>query len=111
MAVSVKTINPEKFVEIAQTNQYTASGVVAIIDRVTATNVSGSATTLTINLIASGGSAGGNNTLLYQKTIQPGGSYSCPEVSGHVLNNGTSISTQAGAASSISLTISGREIS
>lgn len=111
MAVTVKTLVPAKFIGALQVGQYTATGVVAIIDRVTATNVSGAATTLSINLVASGGTPSGANNLLYPKVIQPGESYSCPEISGQVLNNGTSLVTQAGIDSAITMAVSGREIS
>ena len=42
MTVTVKVLVPAKTAENAQTTQYTASGVTAIIDKFTATNYSAS---------------------------------------------------------------------
>ena len=61
MAVSVKNIVPGKTVENTQEKQYTASGVTTIIDKFTATNYSGTAATISVNLVTTGGSAGNTN--------------------------------------------------
>ena len=110
MTVLVKNIVPAKTVENTQTTQYTASNVVTIIDKFTATNYSASAATISVNLVTSAGSAGNNNLITKTKTLQPSEVYTFPELVGQVLNNGDFISTIAGTASAINMRVSGREV-
>ncbi|WJZ48156.1 hypothetical protein [Phage DSL-LC05] len=110
MTVLVKNIVPAKTVENTQTTQYTASNVVTIIDKFTATNYSASAATISVNLITSAGSAGNSNLITKTKTLQPSEVYTFPELVGQVLNNGDFISTIAGTASAINMRVSGREV-
>ena len=110
MAVTVKNIIPAKQAEASQTTQYTAAGCRTIIDKFTITNTSASTTTLSVNLVASGGSAGTSNLVLDDKSIVPGETYLCPELVGQVLEPGGFISTLAGAATSLTIRASGREI-
>lgn len=111
MTVIVKNIIPRKFAENAQTGQYTASGVKTIIDKFTATNNSGAAATLAVNLVASGGAVGGNNLVVAARSIQPGECYTFPELVGQSLESGGFISTLASAASALTISSTGREIS
>jgi len=60
--------------------------------------------------VASGGSAGAANLVLSAKNIVPGETYLCPELVGQVLESGGFISTLAGAATSLTIRASGREI-
>jgi len=111
MTVSVKVLIPAKIAEAAQTTQYTATGVTAIIDKFTATNYSGSAATLSVNLITSGDTSGNQNLIVKTKTLQAGETYTFPEIVGSALAAGGFISTIAGTATSINIRASGREIS
>lgn len=111
MAVNVTTLIPAKQAENAQTTQYTASGVRAIIDKFTGTNTSAGAVTLSINLVNSGGAAGDSNLIVKSKSLAAGETYTFPEVVGQVLVPGAFISTLAGAAASITIRASGREVS
>lgn len=111
MAVYVKTLVEAKTVEAAQTTQYTASGVTTIIDKFTATNYSGSLATISVNLVATGDSAGNTNIITKAKTLQASEVYTFPELVGQVLSNGDFISTIAGTASAINMRVSGREVS
>lgn len=94
----------------AETTQYTSTGLRTIIDKFTAYNTSAAAVTLTVKLIASGGAAGAANTIA-SRTIQPGDSYTFPEIVGHVLENGDLISTLASAGGSLTIRASGRAVS
>lgn len=111
MSVIVKNFVPAKYAENAQTTQYTAVNVKAIIDKFTITNVSGANVTFAVNLVPAAGTAGLTNLVLAAKTLLPNETYTCPEMVGHVLESGSFISTIAGTASAIVLDISGREIS
>lgn len=110
MTVSVKVLVPAKTAENAQTTQYTASGVTALIDKFTATNYSGSAATISVNLVTAATAAGNDNLIVKTKTLQPAETYTFPELVGHALMPSGFISTLAGTASAINIRVSGREI-
>lgn len=111
MTVAIKVLIPAKTAENAQTTQYTASGVSAIIDKLTATNYSASAATISVNLVTLAGTAGDSNLIVKTKTLQPAETYTFPEIVGHSLAPGGFISTLAGTASAITIRASGREVS
>lgn len=110
MAVTVKTIIPRKQAEAVQTTQYTANNCKCVIDKFTVTNTNTSSATISINLVASGGAAGSSNLVLQTKTVQPGETYLCPELVGQSLESGGFISTLASAATTLTISASGREI-
>ena len=110
MTVTVKNLVPGKSVEDVQTIQYTAVNVTTIIDKFTATNYSGSAAAISVNLVTNAGSAGNVNLITKTKTLQPSEVYTFPELVGQVLNPGDFISTLAGTASAINMRVSGREV-
>jgi hypothetical protein len=110
MTVTVKVLVPAKTAENAQTTQYTASGVTALIDKFTATNYSGSAATISVNLVTAAGSAGNDNLIVKTKTLQPSETYTFPELVGAALMPSGFISTLAGTASAVNIRVSGREI-
>lgn len=111
MTVTVKPLIAAKIAENSQTTQYTATGVTAIIDKFTATNYSGSAATLSVNLVTSADTAGNQNLIVKTKTLQPAETYTFPEIVGQVLAASGFISTIASAATSINIRASGREVS
>ena len=111
MAVTVKVLIPAKIAESTQVTQYTATGVTAIIDKFTATNYSGSAATLSVNIVTSADTAGNQNLIVKTKTLQAAETYTFPELVGAALAASGFISTIAGTATSINIRASGREIS
>lgn len=110
MSVTVKTLVQSKQAEAAQTTQYTATNCKTVIDKFTATNTSAANVTLSVNLVASGGAAGVDNRIVDSRAIAPDETYTFPELVGQVLEPGGLISTIAGAASSLTIRVSGREI-
>lgn len=110
MAITVKNIIPRKHAEAVQTTQYTATNCKTIIDTFTATNTGATNVTLSVNLPASGGSAGNSNLVLDARGIAPGETYPCPELRGQTLEAGGFISTLASSAAAITISASGREI-
>ena len=110
MSVTAKVLIASKIAENSQTTQYTATGVTTIIDKFTATNYSGSAATLSINLVTSADTAGNQNLVVKTRSLAAGETYTFPEVVGHVLNPSGFISTIAGTATAINIRASGREI-
>jgi hypothetical protein len=110
MAVTPKVLIPAKQAENAQTTQYTATAVNAIIDKFTVTNTSVANVTISVNLINFGGSAAAANLVIDARTIAPDETYTCPELIGQVLEAGQFISTLSSAAASLTIRCSGREI-
>lgn len=110
MAVTVKNIIPRKQAENAQTTQYTATNCKTIIDKFTVTNTSAANVTFSVNLVISGGAAAASNRILDARAIAPSECYTCPELVGQTLEVGGFISTLAGAATSLTISASGREI-
>lgn len=111
MTVTVKVLVPAKIAEATQTTQYTANGVTTIIDKFTATNYSGSAATISVNLVTAADTAGNQNLITKTKTLQPAEVYTFPELVGQVLMASGFISTLAGTATSVNIRVSGREVS
>lgn len=110
MTVTVKVLVPAKTAEDAQTTQYTASGVTALIDKFTATNYSASAATISVNLVTVTTTAGNDNLIVKTKTLQPAETYTFPELVGAAIMPSGFISTLAGTASAVNIRVSGREI-
>jgi hypothetical protein len=113
MTVTARNLVPAKLVEDAQTTQYTVSSNITsvIIDKFTATNISGSSATISVNLVTGLDTAGNQNLITKEKTLAASEVYTFPELVGQILQNGSFISTIASAADSINMRVSGREIS
>jgi len=109
MAVTVRTLIQAKRAEISQTTEYTAVNAIAIIDKFTATNIGSANATLSVNLVASGDSAGVSNLIVDARSVAPGETYTFPELVGHVLNPGGFISIIA-SNGDLTIRCSGREI-
>lgn len=110
MTVAARPLFTAQYASNSQTTMYTATGVRTIIDKFTGYNPTVGAVTLAINLVANAGSAGATN-LVTLKSLAAGETYTFPEVVGHVLESGGLISIIAGAATSIVVRASGREVS
>ena len=110
MTVTVRNIIPRKQAEATQTTQYTAVNAKCVIDKFTVTNTSAANATISVNLVASGGTPGDNNLVTKARAIVPGETWSAPELVGQVLESGGYISTIASAAATLTISASGREI-
>lgn len=110
MTVIVKTLVAPKQMEASQTTQYTATAVRALIDKATVTNTDTVNRTFSVNLVQSGGTAGNTNLTIKDRTVVPGETYLCPELVGQALDSSSFISTIASNATSLTLRVSGREI-
>lgn len=112
MAVILKVLIAPKQAEITAVAQYTVPvSVSTIIDKMSATNTTGAAAALTVFLVTGGSAGSTSNTVISAKSIAAGDTYLCPEVTGHVLRVGDSITTLAGTGSAITIRASGREVS
>lgn len=102
---------PPKQAESAQTTQYTspAGGKGTLLDKFTATNTSAGAVTLSINLV-SDGVPSDNDLIIKTRSIGAGLTESFPELVGSFLAPGSTISTIASTATSVTIRASGREL-
>ena len=112
MTVSNKVLIAPVLLAATQTTLYTApTGAKAIIDKATVTNVHATDNvSISVNLVAFGGSASTTNLLVDARVIAVGETYTLPEIVGHYLATGDFISVIAGGASSLSLRVSGRQV-
>ena len=110
MAVVPKGLVESQQLTNANATYYTATNVRTIIDKMTLCNTTSGAVTATVDLVDSGGSAGASERIISARSIAAGETYICPEAVGHVLNNGDSIQALASANTSITIRVSGREI-
>lgn len=92
------------------TTYYTADGVRAVIQKATFTNDDTGVVTVTINLVSSGGSATYANRITKEKAIAAGGTWSCPDIVNHELENGGFISMLASVTAKVGCRISGYEV-
>jgi hypothetical protein len=106
MPITARTLVESKAVEQVQTTQYTAPTTATIIDKMTAINYSAAVRTISVNIVPAS-----SNLVVQNKSLQPGEAYTFPEIAGHILTLGDSISTLGSLAASMSLRVSGREIS
>lgn len=112
MAVTVTVLIPAKLAENAQTTQYTVpAGITTIIDKFTATNVSGSSATISVNLVTGGDTPGDQNLITKTKSLSAGEVYTFSEIVGQALATASYISTIVSAANSITIRSNGRQIS
>ncbi len=110
MTVTSKVLIPAKQAENAQTTQYTAVNCTTYIDSFKVTNTTSGNVTFSANLVTVAGAAGASNLFINLRSIAPKETYSCPELVGQVLEPGDFISTIAGAATSLTMRASGREL-
>ena len=111
MTVTPKVLIAAKQAEATQTTQYTApTSTKALIDKFTVTNTSATAASLSVNLVTTGGSPTASNLILDTRVVAPNETYTCPELTGQVLESGGYISTLASAASALTIRCSGREV-
>jgi hypothetical protein len=110
MTVTLTVLIPAKVAENTQTVQYVSSNATTIIDKFTATNFSGTAAVISVNLVTDGETAGNANVITKTRSLQPAEVYIFPEIVGQVLGSGGKISTLAGTANAINIRASGRSV-
>jgi hypothetical protein len=106
MSVTPKTLIAAQQLTNASALYYTATNVQTIIDKMTVTNTTVGAITVTVYI----GTAAASTTMISARSIAAGETYTCPELTGHILNNGDTIYALASANTSITIRASGREV-
>jgi len=111
MTETARCLRQAGYVPNAQTRLYAApAGTRTIIDSIIVSNASGGAVTLSLNLVQSGDAAGASNLLVDALSVADGALVALAELEGQVLNEADFISAIAGAADSLVIRISGREV-
>lgn len=94
----------------ADASVYTApTQTTAKVGRAVFCNTTASATTITAG-ITTGGALGASTTLISARPIAPGETYVSPELAGQVIPAGSQIRAYAGAATAVTLAVSGLTI-
>lgn len=102
-------IAPQQLTNAAVT-YYTSSSLTTRIDKFSVTNTTGGAVTITIYIVPSGGSASASNTITYQRSVNAGQTWNCPDVVGQVMKSGDFIQALASAGASLTVMASGVQI-
>lgn len=89
---------------------YTATNLSARIDKCVVLNTTGGAVTFDLHLVPLSGSAGVTNQLIDGQSVGAGQSYTCPEVVGQWILAGGTIQAVASASASLTLMVSGLEV-
>lgn len=112
MTVTARNLVPAKLVENTQTTQYIVPSNVSvtILDKFTATNISGSIATISVNLVTGSDVPGNNNLITKTKSLAVSEVYTFPELVGQIMPTASFISTVASAANAINIRVSGREV-
>ena len=105
---SVPQVLVAQFLANTETTQYTAAASTVVkIANATLSNTSGSAVTVSVSLVKSGGTAGTSNRVLSAYSLAPGDSVVLRELADHVLGTADFISAISGTASTVAFTLSG----
>lgn len=111
MSITPKCLAQAQFAGVSAGTIYTAPGATTtIIDQFTATNTDSTARTITVYLVANGGSAGAANIITSILSIAGNATLPLPEIKNQILNTGDFISVQASIASKVIVRASGREV-
>ncbi len=92
------------------TTYYTSTNCRTRVDKATVCNTTVGAVTFTMYKIPVSGSASATNTIVSAHSVLAGETYTCPELVGHWLAPGDFIQALASAATSLSLEMSGVQV-
>ena len=103
MSVTPKTITAAQVAATATTYYTAPANTRSLIKKLTFTNTTAGALTVTVYLVPSAGTASATNTLVSARSIGAGETYVCFEAQGQVLQAGGLLQALASAATSISI--------
>lgn len=102
---------PTTQITAAAVTYYTApANTTAEIGAATATNATGTARTITVHIVASGGAVAAANKVVQTKTVPANSSVQLWEMVGQKLPTGSFISALADAATAVNLTVGGYQV-
>jgi len=103
MSVTPRTITAAQLTATAATYYTAPANTKSIIKKLTFTNTTAGALTVTVYLVPSGGTASATNTLVSAQAIGAGECWECYQAAGQVLQAAGFIQALASAATSISI--------
>ena len=101
--VSPKTITSAQLTTSAATYYLTPANTKAIIKKLTFTNSTATAQTVTVYLVPSGGTSGVTNILVSGRTVAPGETYECFEAQGQTFQAAGFLQAKSDAATAITI--------
>jgi hypothetical protein len=104
-------IAPQQLTNAAAVYYKTPNGIVTQIRKLTFTNTTGGAITVTIYLVPPAGTAADANTIVKTRSIATLATFEAFEVEGHLLPTGWTIQALASANTSVTVCGSGIELS
>lgn len=110
MAVTLKQFTPAQYLTASAATYYTATNCTARIDNCTLTNTDAGAIAVTVYIIASGGTASGDETIISAKSLSAGECYTCPELVGKTIPSGSFVQAFAGTTNKVVIHMSGIEV-
>lgn len=111
VTVTAKPLINTKYASSSATAEYTvAASTKTIVDKFTVTNVTGSAATLTVQIIPSGESVGTQHTVIGSQSISANTTTDLSSLQNQVLTAGDIVRVAAGTASALVIRMSGREV-
>lgn len=108
---AAQLIAPQQVAGTATIYYTSGSGVKTRIDKLSVTNPTAGAVSITIHIVPSGGSVGDSTTITKTRGVNTLETWNCPDLVGHVLNPGDTIRALASAATSLTLMASGAQTS
>jgi hypothetical protein len=110
MSITIaQLVSPQQLTNATAT-YYTSTNIKTRIDKLTVSNPTSSAATVTIYLVPSGGSASDATTISKTKTVNAGETWNSPDVVGLVLNAGGTIQAVASANTTLTIAAAGVQI-
>lgn len=110
MAINLVNLVPGSVLTNSTATYYTGTNVTATIRNATVTNPTGGAVTVTLYIVPSGGSAAASNEKIAARSVAAGETYLCPELIGANVAVGGTIQAVASANTSLTLMVSGYEV-
>ena len=111
MTISLSVLAGPQYIEQNISVLYTATNSRAIIDKFTVTNVYASDLTFSVHIVPKGGEASATNQIIKARGIAPSETYTCPELTGHIVPDNGTIQAIASYASGLVVYSSGRGVS
>lgn len=110
MAVSITTLIAPQQLTNGVATYYTSTGVKTRIDKLTLTNTSAAPVTVSLYLVASGGSAADSNTITSDKIVLVNETWNCPDMVGQVMVAGSTIQAIADTVNAVTISAGGAQI-
>jgi hypothetical protein len=111
MGISLVSLVPGVQLSTGNDTLYTAPPRInAKVNNATLTNTTANSAVATVWLVPQGGTRGNATCVMFQKAVQAGETYTCPELVGKNIETGGTLVTNSNANSAISMNVAGLEV-